>query len=1743
MTSPQADGADRLPLSTGSTLRASTAASGLLILLLVGLLLRLTIAYVLLPASGFDSDIATYSAWAQRLFDLGPGSFYSADYFADYPPGYLYVLWLGSHLVAFFNGGTIEGTSDLLKLGPIVADVAVGAVLFLLVRRWTTKRSDSVRLSVLAAGLYLFNPATWYDSAVWGQTDAVGALIILLGIAALIRGNSEGATAMAALALLVKPQFGVVLIPIVAIVLLRRHLLVPGSGPRNKVLLPGPPGGWLEREQGVWRLVSSALVGLGLLVLLLLPFNLDIVEFVALIVQTAGGYPWLSVNAYNLWALIGAGGTDPLAFGGYWSSDTVPLLGPLPGVAIGTFLLVAGFLVGLARLAWRSDRRSILVVTAFLALAFFALPTRVHERYLFPVFAVLPLLAVFDRRWLWATIALSIAAFINLHGVLTTPLYATPNLETLPLGELFRQPLGIITSALLSAGAFAFVAWQLRPAAALRGSALFESDRDPYDSEGEASLAPAPVGLAMAVADGEVADLMPVESAVAAPSLTHQVRGWFARLTASTSVRRDRSALIVSEPGGRLDRRDLMVVLLVFVAAMLLRTYRLEVPYSMHFDEVYHARTATEFLQEWRYGEPHQIYEFTHPHLAKYVMAVGIAGLGNNRVTAEADLGVPVASAVLEERWSPSDALGVRNGDRLYIATGTELRVYDLADRTLETTVSGPFTALAVDPDRHTLLLGGADGAIWQLDTTDLDALRLGTAGAIATAQPLTTVGDLAGDLSELAMAEGQLIAVSDDGTVVSLDAESGSETGRTELATAHSPVGTPSRTQVIVDPALVDDPAAAADTLAGLLDDDADRIEAVILAATEPVAIAEYIANEEEDPLQTEMDAGNLPGVSMESAPGVALATDSGISLLDAATLAELGTFATDEPVGGMTFVEEGADDPSVYAASGQELVRLRLPTDADVSLGASIWMPNTVTDVVWNPTTTMVHALGLSQDGAASTIYVIEPRSNSVFADARLDFAPTQLVLDVQPERPAEDRVDMLAFDASGRVATVDIGGNGYAYRLPGVIAGALTAALIYLLVRFLFMRRTVALIAALLVLVDGMFFANARIAMNDTYVALFIVAAFTLFVPLWLGRWHSRWAIVTGLLGVGLLLGLALASKWVGAYAIGAVGLLILLRSALGRLIALAAMILMTGLLGYIAISPSTTAATPQLNYLFLILMITLTVLLTVGITRRPVRFTLDELRLVVLGPMLGGAAALAFGVYRSMSPPTEGTSLTPERLFLLGAVAIGFGLAVGAGAWFAGRRGLGPLARVPRVELIAEPASPPPPRGWLRPGSGALGLPWLLGLAAITIIPLAIYGASYLPWIELGNRWTDTFPAGNFGQTFIELQKSMYDYHNNLRAAHAASSPWWAWPLDLKPVWFEQNSYAGNTTAVIYDTGNLVIFWLAIPAVAWVAFQAWRRRSLSLAFICVAIACLWLPWARIDRATFQYHIFTTLPFSFMALAYFLAELWHGPSKGTWLLARVAAALAIIGAPLLWLLRQPLCGMANTERANPGTEVCASLSRDLMLTDIQGLGLLLAIGGLIAAGVFVFSYLRGSPETAVSGDYRPRSSGRSLVLPVSFSVALLGVVVLIIGAGLPGRTLLTTRIHAEWPALAALLLLLVPALFVLRATDPRRYVVGALSAAVLWFVAFYTNIASLPVPTPLSQIHLGLLPTWNWGFQFGVNLDPAGGVPLQSGGVILLTVAVCGLCVAAAYAARNWNSLRAQPAPDVSEVPEGG
>ena len=105
--------------------------------------------------------------------------------------------------------------------------------------------------------------------------------------------------------------------------------------------------------------------------------------------------------------------------------------------------------------------------------------------------------------------------------------------------------------------------------------------------------------------------------------------------------------------------------------------------------------------------------------------------------------------------------------------------------------------------------------------------------------------------------------------------------------------------------------------------------------------------------------------------------------------------------------------------------------------------------------------------------------------------------------------------------------------------------------------------------------MLFVQSRIGMNDVYVGLFIVAAYTLFAALWTGWWRRRGAFWLAMPIIGVLLGLALASKWVAAYAIGALVLLLLVRSALGRVVSILGLIAITGVLGYLA-WPSPRAA---------------------------------------------------------------------------------------------------------------------------------------------------------------------------------------------------------------------------------------------------------------------------------------------------------------------------------------------------------------------------------------------------------------------------------------------------------------------------------------------------------------------------------------------------------------------------------------
>jgi hypothetical protein len=402
----------------------------------------------------------------------------------------------------------------------------------------------------------------------------------------------------------------------------------------------------------------------------------------------------------------------------------------------------------------------------------------------------------------------------------------------------------------------------------------------------------------------------------------------------------------------------------------------------------------------------------------------------------------------------------------------------------------------------------------------------------------------------------------------------------------------------------------------------------------------------------------------------------------------------------------------------------------------------------------------------------------------------------------------------------------------------------------------------------------------------------------------------------------------------------------------------------------------------------------------------------------------------------------------------------------------------------------------------------------------LIPVVVYVISYVPWVGLDNQLWRGSPADHGGQTLWDLTLQMYGYHNDLRATHAASSPWWAWPLNLKPVWYYQDSFAGSTTGEIYDAGNLVIFWMGLPALLFAAIAAWHRRSLALTAIVLLFLTMWLPWARIDRATFQYHYYTSVPFVVLALAYLAAELWHGPAKLAWLLARVGAAVCILGPSLMWLLRPVLCALADTAATDGGSQVCGASVRDVTLSQRSGVVIAILVLAGIGLTLALWRAFRIGPSGA-SGHSRLGSPSVLVATVLAVALAALGAAVLLTS----DTERFTFQLSADALGAISFLVLLAPAWVVLRARDARRFALGLVAAAGLFLIIWYPNLSGLPLPNGLATAFQGLLPTWTYDFQFAVDreLPEPGGV----GGTALVVALITAVAIVVVMiTARYWH-----------------
>src|SRR5436190_1131476 len=615
-----------LPFSTGTLLLA---------IIVGGLLLRAFIAAVWVPKSGFGVDIGDFTAWAQQMAQNGPGAFYRAGFLSDYPPGYMYVLWalgLIGHVFQPLVG--INITSGLVKIPGILADAGTAWLLFLFARRFLGRLGDNTaeQVGLAASALFMFNPGVIFDSSVWGQVDSVGTFAIIGTLYLVARGWTEAASVGAVVCLLLKYQFAF-MIPIVAIVGLKRHIFGRSSDPSQH----GRPD--------ALRVLTSLASGLGSLVLLIWPYGLSVVgpgnqstSLIGQFLKAASTYTGLSINAFNLWMNPFSGLAAPRDAGGltpslFWGDDqkTALVIGSF-GVnwqLVGAILFIAVALFAAWGLIRRDDAVGLLVAALVVSVAFFVLPTRVHERYLFPALAIGALLVL--RNWRWAVLyaVLSLSFFANVYGVYTADWSFYPSVINPGVGgpAMARDPVLAATLLapwgiyLVSAAVVLALGWLLFLAGNLAREPAWSTRKQVTDGEAPAQ-APAPAA--------------PAGSGLSAPA-------WLRR----PPISQER----FGDAPRRLDRLDVALLLALVLVAFGYRLWRLDEPRSMHFDEVYHARSATEWLADWEHGWKRDVYEWTHPMLAKYLIAAGIEIADPNKGVSSGDLSrVSEALAVARRR-------------------------------------------------------------------------------------------------------------------------------------------------------------------------------------------------------------------------------------------------------------------------------------------------------------------------------------------------------------------------------------------------------------------------------------------------------------------------------------------------------------------------------------------------------------------------------------------------------------------------------------------------------------------------------------------------------------------------------------------------------------------------------------------------------------------------------------------------------------------------------------------------------------------------------------------------------------------------------------------------------------------------------------------------------------------------------------------------------------------------------------
>lgn len=344
-------------------------------ILVLVILIRLFL--ILLPS--FRIDMTDWQAWSDRLVNIGPASFYAKDYFSDYFPGYLYILWVLGESFRFFisNIPIFSFEFELyLKFFTNLFDLATGYYIFKIVSNY--KKGAGI----IASLFYLSNPALIFNSSVWGQVDGILAFFLVFSSYNLLELKKAYRFNISfALATLVKPQ-GLAVFPVLLTQFLTNFRTTKYP---SLLLIPA------------------------LLTFFSLPFFMKdpILGLFHLFQKSVDTYPYTSMFSYNFWS-----------FAGWWIPDSAKFFNVSYKIW-GVFLYFAFLFIILFPLFFKKNVKNNFLIYFACALsifAFFLFLTRIHQRYLFPFFSFL-LITAFVKNALKIKILYFVLSLIHLSNL------------------------------------------------------------------------------------------------------------------------------------------------------------------------------------------------------------------------------------------------------------------------------------------------------------------------------------------------------------------------------------------------------------------------------------------------------------------------------------------------------------------------------------------------------------------------------------------------------------------------------------------------------------------------------------------------------------------------------------------------------------------------------------------------------------------------------------------------------------------------------------------------------------------------------------------------------------------------------------------------------------------------------------------------------------------------------------------------------------------------------------------------------------------------------------------------------------------------------------------------------------------------------------------------------------------------------------------------------------------------------